>query len=78
MKSCTTISTLGNSGIRVKGNEKHEVQPSTQSSRWKLNFIVIVLKIATKQRETFTSNQDFQWKLVNSKYILQKIVSISV
>ena len=32
-------------------------------------------KIAKKQRENFTSNQYFQWNLLNSKYILQKIVA---
>ena len=32
------------------------------------------MKIAKKQRSTFTSNQDFQWNLVNSLYILQTIV----
>ena len=31
--------------------------------------------MAEKQRHTFTSNQDFPWNLVNSQYILQKIVA---
>ena len=44
----------------MKRNEKLKQQPSTQSPRQKLNCIVILLKVAKKQRQTFTSNQDFQ------------------
>ena len=42
-----------------------------------LYFIVVLLKIAKKQRYTCTSNQYFLWNLVKSKYILKNIVSES-
>ena len=48
----------------MKRNEKLKLQPSTQSPCQKLNFIVILLKVAKKQRQTFTSNQDFQWNIL--------------
>ena len=50
---------LGNEGIRMKGNKKLKLEPCTQSSPKKFDFIVILLKM---------------WNLVNSKYILQTIV----
>ena len=41
---------LENWGIQVKRSGKLKLQPSTQSSHKKLIFIVILLKIAKKQR----------------------------
>ena len=43
----------------MKGNKKLKLEPCTQSSPKKFDFIVILLKM---------------WNLVNSKYILQTIV----
>ena len=61
----------------MKGNEKLNIEPRTESSHEKFNFVVILLKIAKKQPWTFTSNQHFPWNLVNFKYILQKIVTLN-
>ena len=47
---------------------KHSLVP-----RYLPNFIVMSLKIATEQNESFTFNQDFQRNLANSQYTLQKI-----
>ena len=32
------------------------------------NLVTILTKIAKKQHQTFSSNQDFQWNLTNSLY----------
>ena len=58
----------------MQKNEKLKLQSSPHSSLKKLNFMVILLKIAKMQRSTFALNQDFLWNLVNSKYILQMIL----
>ena len=40
-------------GIWLKGSEKLKLQPSTQCSRLKFNFIVILFKIAKNQKNVY-------------------------
>ena len=62
----------GNYGIWVKWNKILKLQLSTQFFK---NSIRQLSKIAKKQRQTFSSNQYFQWNLANSQYTLQTIVA---